>query len=46
LIIYGVVEYRDAFGEHDTWCGYTVLGPPDKPRLERLAGYPEYNKNS
>jgi len=47
LVIYGVVFYRDAFGEnYETWCAYSVVGPLDSPRLERLAGYPEYNKNT
>jgi hypothetical protein len=44
LVIYGVVGYRDAFGEHETWCGYNITG--SLPRLERLAGYPEYNKST
>ncbi len=44
LIIYGVVNYRDAFGEHETWCGYIVRGAADSPRLERLAGYEHYNR--
>jgi hypothetical protein len=44
LILYGVVKYRDAFGDHETWCGYAIVGEP--PRLERWAGYPEYNKST
>jgi hypothetical protein len=46
LLIYGVVEYRDVFGDHETWCGYIVRGDPESLRLQRLAGYPEYNKNT
>lgn len=46
VIIYGVVEYRDVFGDHETWCGYTVRGDPEHVYLERLAGYREYNNNS
>jgi hypothetical protein len=46
IIIYGVVEYRDVFGEHETWCAYIVRGDPTTQYLERLAGYPEYNKNT
>jgi hypothetical protein len=46
LLVYGVVEYRDVFGEHETWCGYIVRGDPESPRLQRLAGYTEYNKNT
>lgn len=47
LVIYGVVKYRDAFGSHETWYGYAIHGDPGaRPRLERLAGYPEYNKNT
>ena len=46
LILYGVVKYRDVFGTHETWCGYGVVGGGDHPRLERLAGYPEYNRNT
>jgi hypothetical protein len=46
LVAYGVIRYRDVFGEHETWSGYTVVGDPAHPRLQRLAGYPEYNKNT
>ena len=46
VVIYGVVEYNDVYGDHETWCGYTVRGEPEKPYLERLAGYREYNKNT
>jgi hypothetical protein len=44
MVLYGVVSYRDVFGEHETWCGYVVRGSPESPRLERLAGYDSYNK--
>jgi hypothetical protein len=44
MVVYGVVSYRDIFGEHETWCGYQVCGPPESPRLERLAGFENYNK--
>jgi len=42
-VVYGVVRYRDAFGENrETTFGYVVrLG---QGTFERLAGYPEYNK--
>jgi len=46
LVMYGVVKYRDVFGKHETWCGYTVVGDPRNVRLQRLAEYPEYNKNT
>jgi hypothetical protein len=46
MVIYGVVKYRDVFGGHETWCGYIIMGPCEVPRLERLAGYPEYNKTT
>lgn len=46
LIVYGVIKYRDVFGAHETWCGYSVEGASANPRLERLVGYPEYNKST
>jgi len=44
LVLYGVVKYRDAFGNHETWYGYTVHGDP--PELDRLVGFPAYNNNA
>jgi hypothetical protein len=46
LILYGLVEYRDVFGDHETWCGYVVKYGRDESRLERLIGLGEYNKNT
>lgn len=47
LVLYGVVKYRDAFGNHETWYGYSVHGDPGShPQLDRLVGFPEYNKNA
>jgi hypothetical protein len=47
LVLYGVVRYRDAFGNHETWFGYTIHGDPGShPQIDRLAGFPEYNKNA
>lgn len=47
LMFYGVVNYRDVFGNHETWFGYTIQGDPGRnPRIERLVGFPEYNKNT
>lgn len=45
VVVYGVIRYRDIFGrpERQTRFGYKIT--PDD-RLERLAGYPEYNKNT
>jgi hypothetical protein len=44
LVIYAVVNYRDVFGEHETWCGYNLMGSPQAPRLERLVGDNKYNQ--
>jgi hypothetical protein len=41
-VIFGVVKYRDAFGEHETRFGYRVSGTV----LQRLEGYPKYNQNT
>jgi hypothetical protein len=47
LVLYGVVRYRDAFGKHETWYGYTIHGDPGShPQLDRLVGFPEYNNNA
>jgi hypothetical protein len=44
IVLYGVVKYRDVFGrDRQTTFGYEVtLGD----KIERLPGYPEYNKNA
>lgn len=42
-VIWGIVKYRDAFGEHRTTFGFRIL--PDD-RLERLSGFPEYNQTT
>jgi hypothetical protein len=44
LIVYALVNYRDAFGVHETWCGYNV-SEGKSPRLDRMVGFKEYNKN-
>jgi hypothetical protein len=48
-IIYGIVEYRDIFGRSRiTTFGYavTMLNAILPKRLERITGFPEYNKNT
>jgi len=46
-VLYGVAKYRDAFGNHETWYGYTVHGDPGRnPQLDRLVGFSDYNKNA
>jgi hypothetical protein len=42
-VVWGVIRYRDAFGNHETTFGFHVL--PDC-RFERLTGLPEYNKTT
>lgn len=44
-IIWGVVKYRDVFGQgqHHAVFGYRIT--PDR-RFERIAGLPDYNKNT
>jgi hypothetical protein len=44
LILYGVVKYRDMFGQdRATTFGYTVSPIGE---FKRITGYPEYNKNT
>jgi hypothetical protein len=45
-ILYAVVKYKDAFGPHETWCGYLIRGDLGHGWLERLTGYEEYNRYS
>ncbi len=46
MMIYGIVKYRDMFGERRTSTfGYSVVGIGGTPRLKRLAGEP-YNTNT
>jgi hypothetical protein len=46
-VIYGHVIYRDVFRpDRETWFGYAVILSQQANRLDRLAGYPEYNKNT
>jgi hypothetical protein len=43
-VVYGIVRYRDVFApDRATTFAYTIRVDG---RLERLAGYPEYNKNT
>jgi hypothetical protein len=45
MIAYGFAKYRDVFvQDSETWFGYTVM--PLTGRLDRLAGYPEYNRHT
>jgi hypothetical protein len=42
-IIYGLIRYRDPFGDNrSTSFAYRVL--PDRISIERLSGYPKYNE--
>ncbi|HLJ28688.1 MAG TPA: hypothetical protein VKY85_18410 [Candidatus Angelobacter sp.] len=44
ILVSGVVKYRDAFGgDRKTFFGY-VINPDCE--LQRIAGFPEYNKNT
>lgn len=44
-VFYGVVKYRDIFGNsRETWFGCELKGHRNGRRLERLAGFPEYNR--
>ncbi len=45
FVLYGVVKYRDVFGpERRTYFAFEIIDAKTPP--ERLAGYPEYNKNT
>jgi hypothetical protein len=52
LFIYGVVKYRDIFGQYETWFGYILRGEPQNLRFDRLGIFDswrdlaEYNKNT
>jgi hypothetical protein len=47
IVIYGMVEYTDIFNNsRETWFCYQMDGFRNSRNLKRLAGNPEYNKNT
>jgi hypothetical protein len=46
-VIYGHVKYRDVFKpDRETWFGYALILSHQGDRLDRLAGYPEYDRST